>query len=54
MTSEYRDAIIAFSLVGKYCVTMLSVVSQINTAEMFPTAARGQSIFYVYIFVFHK
>lgn len=44
MTSEYSDVIIAFSLVGKYCVTMLSVVSQINTAEMFPTAARGQGI----------
>jgi len=44
-SKEYNDVIIAFSLVGKYCVTMLSVTSQINTAEMFPTAARGQGTF---------
>ena len=42
--SEFNTVIIVFSLMGKFCTSMLTVANNAFTFELFPTVSRGITI----------
>lgn len=41
---DYNTVIIVFSLMGKFCTSMLTVANNAFTFELFPTVSRGITI----------
>lgn len=44
ISKEYNTVIIVFSLMGKFCTSMLTVANNVFTFELFPTVSRGITI----------